>query len=279
MISNVQIGSAGRFGNQMFQFSVLLGVAERTGYDIKIPIENTQDNFTQFYDLAKQATEPVGMELRKPFDIPDSYFAPREEIFNTLKQRFQEQHFHFNNDIFAVPDNTDITGYFQSEKYFKDAEQKVREVFTFRPEIIAQAKAELAKVHDTLPKVSIHVRRGDYVANAANHTVTGLPYYMDAISKFFSDQSYRFIVFSDDPVWCQEHFEGGHVVTVNNSYVEMCMMSMCDHHIIANSSFSWWGAWLNPSPQKIVTAPAQWFGPNLKHHSIADLIPKEWFLL
>jgi hypothetical protein len=57
------------------------------------------------------------------------------------------------------------------------------------------------------------------------------------------------------------------------------MMSMCDHHIVTNSSFSWWGAWLNPNPQKIVTAPAQWFGPNLKRNSIADLIPKEWFLL
>lgn len=279
MISNTQIGSTGRFGNQMFQFSVLLGVSEHTGYEIKIPIENTQDDFTQFYDLAKQAAEPVGMELRKPFDIPDSYFAPREEIFNTLKHKYQEQHFHFNNDISGVPDNTDLAGYFQSEKYFKNAEQKVRKFFTFRPEIIAQAKEELAKVPSDAPRVSIHVRRGDYVANFANHTVTGLPYYMDAISKFFSDQPYRFVVFSDDPAWCQANFEGGHVVTVNNSYVEMCMMSMCDHHIVTNSSFSWWGAWLNPNPQKIVTAPAQWFGPNLKRNSIADLIPKEWFLL
>ena len=104
-----------------------------------------------------------------------------------------------------------------------------------------------------------------------------MEYYTEVINKFFSKEPYRFVVFSDDPEWCKEMFEGGYIVDINNSYVEMCMMSMCDHHIIANSSFSWWGAWLNSNPKKIVTAPSQWFGPNLRHNSVMDLLPREWF--
>lgn len=279
MISHVAMGNAGRFGNQMFQFAALIGIAEKTGYDVKIPIENTRDDAFAFYDLAKQKTQPVGMELRKPFDIPDSFFAPQNEVYEVIKQRYQEPHFHFNPAIFDIPDNIDISGYFQSEKYFIHAEDIVRDLFTFRSEIRQKAKEEFSKIKDDAPKVSIHVRRGDYIANSANHTVTGLNYYGEAISKFFYDQQYRFVVFSDDPDWCRGAFEGGHIVDINDSYTEMCMMSMCDHHIIANSSFSWWGAWLNPNPDKVVVAPSQWFGPNLRHNSIVDLIPDTWFLL
>ena len=276
MITHVSLGNAGRFGNQMFQLAALIGIAEKNGYDIKIPVENTGNPFT-FYDLSTQQAEPTGMELRNPFDIPDEYFAPFADISSVVDKRYQEPFFHFNNQTLDIPDNSDISGYFQSEKYFKHAEEKVRTIFTFRPEIQELAKQELAKVKNDAPRVSIHVRRGDYVANSANHTVTGMEYYTEVINKFFSKEPYRFVVFSDDPEWCKEMFEGGYIVDINNSYVEMCMMSMCDHHIIANSSFSWWGAWLNSNPKKIVTAPSQWFGPNLRHNSVMDLLPREWF--
>jgi hypothetical protein len=277
MISHVAIGNAGRFGNQMFQLAALVGIANKTGYDVKIPIENTSDTAFSFYDLAKQQSEPVRMELRGPFDIPDVFFAPQDEIFSTLKQRYKEPVFHYSPEVFNIPDNTDISGYFQSEKYFKHCEDEIRQLYTFRSEIKEAAVSELSRIQNDSPKVSIHVRRGDYLANSNNHTVTGLNYYGEAISKFFSDKSYNFVVFSDDPMWCRDAFEGGYIVDINDSYVEMCMMSMCDHHIIANSSFSWWGAWLNPNPNKVVTAPSQWFGPNLKHNALVDLLPKEWF--
>jgi len=279
MITNFKLGKSGRYGNQMFQFATLIGIAEKCGYEVKIPIENTNDNFDVFFDLAKQKAEPTGMELRKPFLIPDKYFVPTNEIVPHITHRYEEPFFNFNPGIFGISDNVDVNGYFQSEKYFKHAEQKVREVFTFRPEIRQQAELELAKVKDDALRVSIHVRRGDYVANSANHTVTGMEYYAEAISKFFSKEPYRFVVFSDDPEWCKQVFEGGYIVDINDSYVEMCMMSMCDHHIIANSSFSWWGAWLNPNPKKIVVAPSLWFGPNLRNNSLVDLLPQTWFWL
>ena len=214
MITHSRIGSMGRYGNQMFQVAALIGIGEKLGYEVKFPIENTKDDFAVFYDLAKQQSEPTGMELKKSFIIPDSYFAPIDEIGKFITQRYDEPFFHFNKGIVDIPDNTDIVGFFQSEKYFKHVEQKIRDVFTFRPEIRQQAEIELAKVKDDAPRVSIHVRRGDYVANSGNHTVTGMEYYAEAINKFFSKESYRFVVFSDDPEWCKEMFEGGHIVDI-----------------------------------------------------------------
>ena len=277
MITHMGMGNSGRFGNQIFQLATLIGIAQKNGYNIKIPIENTNDTFAVFYDLAKQQQEPTGMELRKPFLIPDSYFVSMADISSVVHKRYQEPFFHFNEAALNISDDTDIAGFFQSQKYFKHAESLVRDVLTFRPEIRLKAEQELAKVKNDVPRVSIHVRRGDYVANSANHTLLNMGYYADAINKFFSKEPYRFVVFSDDPTWCKEMFDGGYVVDINDSYTEMCMMSMCDHHIIANSSFSWWGAWLNPNPKKIVTAPSLWFGPNLRHNSIIDLLPDTWF--
>jgi hypothetical protein len=257
----------------------LVGIAEKTGYDVKIPIENTYDNFAKFFDLAKQKERPVSMELRKSFEIPDSYFSTGNEIAPHITHTYNEPFFHFNPEIFNMSDNTDMSGYFQSERYFKHCEQKIRDIFTFKPDIRARAAVELAKVDNDIPTVSIHVRRGDYVANSGNHTVTGLDFYGNCINEFFSDTPHQFVIFSDDTEWCKNAFDGGHVVEINDAYTEMCMMSMCNHHIIGNSTFSWWGAWLDPTPAKIVVAPSLWFGPNLRHNNIVDLIPENWFLL
>jgi hypothetical protein len=133
-----------------------------------------------------------------------------------------------------------------------------------------------------LPRIAIHVRRGDYVNNSANHTdLSRESYYLDAIHHLFSEQigNAQIVVFSDNPDWCESAFEGAHIMRTSSSYVDMCAMSMCNHYIIANSSFSWWGAWLNPSPNKIVTAPMLWFGPNLRHYSTKDILPEDWFFV
>ena len=108
MITHVGMGNSGRFGNQIFQLAALIGIAEKNGYQIKIPVENTTNPFT-FYDLAKQEASPTGMELRTPFLIPDEYFAPLAEIVEVVKQRYQEPFFHFNGATLDIPDNVDIS--------------------------------------------------------------------------------------------------------------------------------------------------------------------------
>ena len=280
MITFLELGRMGLFANQMFQLATLIGVSEKTGHELKIPIENTKYDFGEFYDLAKAKVKYIHMEMQECFEVPDSYFAPREEIVKNIKQQYKEPFFHFDKNIFDITDGTDINGFFQTEKYFKHAEDKVRSVFTFKPHIREKAKLELDKIREDVPLVSIHVRRGDYVFNSGNHTVTDVDFYGDAINKFFSDKPYQFVIFSDDTNWCKEMFDGGYVVDINDAWTEMCMMSMCDHHIIGNSTFSWWGAWLNPNPKKLVVAPSQWFGPNISgKNNIMDLLPQQWFFL
>jgi hypothetical protein len=280
MITFSELGRMGLFANQMFQLATLIGVSEKTGHELKLPRENTNHEFGQFYNLATGKTKHIYMEMQECFEVPDKYFAPRAEVMGNIQQQYKEPFFNFDKNIFDIPDGTDINGFFQSDKYFRDAESTVRSVFTFKPEIQERAKRELDKIRQDVPLVSIHVRRGDYVFNSGNHTVVDLDFYSDVIGKFFSDQPYQFVVFSDDVEWCKNAFEGGYVIDINDARTEMCMMSMCDHHIIGNSTFSWWGAWLNPNPQKIVVAPSQWFGPNIAgKNNIMDVLPQTWFFL
>lgn len=280
MITFSELGRMGLFANQMFQLATLIGVSEKTGYELKIPIENTNHDFGQFFDLAKNRTKYIHMEMQECFEVPETYFTSREEVMKNVKHQYKEPFFNFDKNIFDIQDGTDINGFFQTDKYFRHAESKVREVFTFKKEIREKAQTEIDKIRDGVPLVSIHVRRGDYVFNSGNHTVIDLDFYSDAITKFFSDKPYQFVIFSDDTTWCKEAFDGGYVVDINDARTEMCMMSMCDHHIIGNSTFSWWGAWLNPNPKKIVVAPSQWFGPNIAgKNNIMDVLPQTWFFL
>lgn len=285
MITNLQIGSAGRLGNQMFQLAALVGVWKKTRYPIQIPTENTKLGFGNAADLTTGGRIIYACELLDAFGPPTinsgpditKLFTPRDEI--NPEYEYTERSFEFHPDVFGSPDNTTFKGYFQSEKYFIHAEQTVRNLFRFRDEIREEARRNLELVENDAPRVAIHVRRSDYIGNSQNHVVQELEYYQDAITKFFSHEPYRFVVFTDDPEWCETAFEGGHIVKTGNSHVDLCMMSMCDHNIIANSSFSWWGAWLNANPKKLVVAPSQWFGPNLRHHNTVDLIPDSWYII
>ena len=131
--------------------------------------------------------------------------------------------------------------------------------------------------------IALHVRRGDYIKNAENHFNLPRAYYEAALSKF--DANRNVIVFSDDPVWC--HDEGTFVddrfiISENeDNRVDLCLMSLCDDFIIANSSYSWWGAWLSTNKDKTVIAPAQWFGKTgyTKDHNTKDLIPNDWTII
>ena len=127
--------------------------------------------------------------------------------------------------------------------------------------------------------IALHVRRTDYVTNSANHPPCTLDYYKKALSHF--DAHRNVIVFSDDPAWCneQELFSGEHFMISENddNRVDLCLMSLCDDFIIANSTFSWWGAWLSANKDKKVIAPVQWFGTGYtKDHNTSDLIPDGW---
>jgi len=249
MITYSALGNNGRLGNQSFQYALLLGVQAKLDRNIVLP-------------------ETIGnIQLFQCFDIKGCHFFNERDIFSPC--RFEERQFHFDKKVFRTEDHTDFKGYFQTEKYFEHCRDKVRETFVFKEEIKDRANQwiESYKQHNL---VSLHVRRTDYIHLPNHHPLCTLDYYKTAIAEF---PDAHFIIFSDDIEWCKENLqiENATFADTGSDYVDLCVMSMCNHHIIANSSYSWWGAWLNPSETKRVIAPKIWFGPAYFHYKIEDL--------
>lgn len=196
-----------------------------------------------------------------------------------------EPHFHYWPGINDLPKDCYLSGYWQSERYFSDFAAQIRVDFAFRQPLVGQ-NAELASQINGVNSVSLHVRRGDYASNpktTATHGLCSLDYYRAAIS-YVAERKHQphFFIFSDDIDWVRNNLEVGFpcVYVQHNSgtssYYDMRLMSMCKHHIIANSSFSWWGAWLNPSAEKIVVGPKNWFA---NQTDTKDLFPSGWVAL
>ena len=174
------------------------------------------------------------------------------------------------------PDWVSIQGFFQSEKYFKNIEDEIRSDFEFKDEIIKPCK-EMISQSDVSP-IALHIRRTDYIKNP-NHTALGLDYYQKALEQFDDEPV---LIFSDDPEWCnqQELFSSDRFLIAegNSNYVDLCLMTLCSGHIIANSSFSWWGAWLATNNK--VVSPSGWFAESDNEHiDTKDLIPETWTVI
>lgn len=240
-------GRYGRLGNMMFQYASTLGIARKNNMS---PICNI--SATPLFD--------------KCFTL-----GGVTDGIVTNTQTVSENHFSFDSTLFDLQwrgsDHYDLIGYCQSEKYWKHCEDEIRQNFTFSDEVRGVAS-------DMLPEgvlVSVHVRRGDYTAISDYHTNLAKEYYDDAMSMF---PDYIPVFFSDDIKWCMDTFSSvksavfmdhgsrinldPRVTSDGSAYVDMCCMSMCNAHIIANSSMSWWGAYLGRGK---TVAPKTWFGP------------------
>jgi len=243
MHSYSRLGTNGRLGNQMFQYAALYGLGFLRGREVGIPV--------------------TGHDLYRAF--PSLSATPLETV--TAEQLYREPKFEFNEGIWLCPDNTDIDGYFQSEQYFYHCTDRIREEFRFASGIDRLATEFLKQANpDDNPICSIHMRRGDYLQKADYHTVLGSEYYNAALSMVQQQiENVKFLAFSDDVEWVKTILPPEILVVdtsennENSPIIDMCIMSKCHVHVIANSSFSWWGAWLSGS--KAVIAPQQWFGP------------------
>lgn len=264
MISFNHLGNLGRLGNQMFQYAALLGVAYKHDYDYCLPprsVVATVDPNCINSDIT----------LFECFDISESLFKITD--FPTLKQTGHG----LDKKIFEnCPDEINLYGYFQTEKYFSHIEEKIRKEFTFVGQIKQPTEEMFYNHFGDTEVISLHIRRGDYVKNP-NHPVQSLEYYEKALGMF--DDNLPVFVFSDDIEWCKEQklFDDDRFIFSedNNTGVDLCLQSLCKYHIIANSSFSWWGAWLSDSEK--VIAPKRWFGPPLSEkNNTKDLLPDSW---
>ncbi len=250
MIGFNHLGRLGRFGNQMFQYAALRGIAANNNVNFCFPYwkESINDglgnmNKTELFDCFKM--ESVSQLNIQGID-PDRPFAPEES-------------FKFNEKLFnECPDWVSLYGFFQTEKYFKNVEDIIRKDFIFKEEILGPCDDMMQGVLEGGRVVGLHIRRQDYLTNP-NHQFVGLDYYKRALSKFPSD--IQVLVFSDDSKWCHEQSlfnDDRFMISENDSgYVDMCLMTMCTDFIIGNSSFSWWAAWLGNRGK--VIAPKNWF--------------------
>ena len=266
MIGFNALGRMGRLANQMFQYASLKGIAKNVGADIIIP----------YYKDA--VDDGIGNKLRSELFDTFNIDVNVGLLNNGNAPVVQERFFHFDEELFNLcPDHVSLHGFFQSEKYFKHIENEIRQDFGFNVNLLNPCKDMVDSVENP---IALHIRRTDYVSNSENHHNLSLKYYDDALSHFESDRNV--IVFSDDPTWCQEQklFSDDRFLISENTdnRVDLCLMSLCNDFIIANSSYSWWGAWLSANKDKKVIAPVDWFGKTgyTKDHDTKDLIPNEW---
>lgn len=260
MIGFNALGQMGRLGNQMFQFAALKGISHNNGYQYCFPPTKNKNEWTDH-----QLFNPFKLGSISPLNI---------QFIDSKRPIVMDESFHFNEILFnQCPDWISLQGFFQSEKYFKNVRNELLKDFEFRDEILEPAKKTISYWKKP---ISLHIRRTDYITNP-NHTCLSMSYYENALTEF--DESSDVIIFSDDPQWCMEQklFKSDRfmISETQNNYMDMCLMTLCSGHIIANSSFSWWGAWLSSS-QKVV-APSSWFrGSNNEHLDTKDIIPESW---
>ena len=253
VISFTQLGNYGRLGNQIFQYAAVKSISIQKKYEFKLP--------------------PTQMSIKS--------LNVRCGILNKkLNKIYKEKHFHYDHSVFMVSDDTDFSGYFQSWKYFDSIKDILEDEFSvdlFRYEK-AKRKIEacLYSNDKNIGVVSVHVRRGDYMKLPEHHPFCGIKYYNKAMSEFRALGRYMFYICSDDIGWCKDNIKGNDVVySENDALTDLAIMNLSDHNIIANSSLSWWGAWLNKNPNKIVLYPSVWFGPKCPQDWY-DLIPSGW---
>ncbi len=268
MITFKSIGHYGRLGNQMFQYAALLGISDKVGSDAGIDVNNAKISVT--------VNNLVGPERLELLDVFPHMSKFRDSTSFFPDHSVEQKNFEYTPDFYDIPDNTDLRGYFQSEKYFTHIEDQIREEFRFGPDVMGMAMHHIqAATEDGLfPSTVMHVRRGDYTQIPDCHPLCPRSYYMQAYEDFCEG---KIIVVSDDIGWVKENWElpDAYYVEDTSQAIDMCIISLCDHCIIANSTFSWWGAWLNTKGGSVV-APATWFGPLYAHYNINDLYPEGW---
>ena len=261
MITFNNLGNLGRLANQMFQYASLKGIATNKGFDFCIPPE---ENFGTTDPLVRD--DPLN--LYKCFNIIE-----KVKIGMYPTHMLPERMHTFDQDLFDnCPDNIDLFGYYQSPKYFQHIEDDIREDFTFTKELNDTCDDVISTLKSD-DVISLHIRRTDYVSNP-NHPLQPLEYYETALQKLPESPV---IIFSDDPEWCdkQKIFDDERFATSYNAPdLDLCLMSKCKYHIIANSSFSWWGAWLAKSEK--VFAPKNWFAASCKDKSVEDMKFGDW---
>lgn len=287
----IVVEMAGGLGNQLFQYAAGRRLALKRGVDLALELSWFAKFSERAFELPffrvafRLASRRESRALRGwKRTLPDRILSRALGRPDLLEPPgyYAERSFRFDPRVLSLPAPCYLHGYWQSPRYFDDvAEVLRRELTPASP--LGDGARRLGERIRAVDAVSLHVRRGDYLASAAasrTHGVCSLRYYQDSVAAI-SERVSRpvFFVFTDSPRWVQEHlripFETVQVADHGaTGPEELWLMSLCRHHVIANSSFSWWGAWLDPRPDALVVAPGRWFETDA--HDTSDLLPQGW---
>lgn len=277
----------GGLGNQMFQYACGRALALKNQTNLKADL--SWFDSVKIIDTSRQyklgvfntVIQKAANKETRPFQFQNLLF----KLGLHRKSYVREKFFQFDEEVLNQKDGIYLDGHWQSEKYFLDFKDTIRNDFNLRYPMDREAADVHGKIKQTPVSCAIHVRRGDYVSDFKTniyHGVCSLDYYKKAVGYIKSNfGEIGFFVFSDDIQWAKDNFNFGETVFVELSdkeglkdQQELILMSRCQHQIIANSSFSWWGAWLNQNPQKIVVVPQKW--SNNPMMSTKDLLLESW---
>lgn len=295
---------SGGLGNQLFQYAIGRALAINNNTDLLFDdffytsVYNSElqrtcllEKFHTKYTIANQ-NDINNILSKKNLLRAFKRHILRKKIPYYLENCIEEKEMYFDSNMFKCNKNVYINGYWPNQEYFLHIRDVLLKEIKLRPEYISNDCSLLQKkINSTSNSISIHIRRGDYLLthNGTNQLfgICSLDYYNNAISYITQYiQNPKFFVFTDDVQWVIDNFECSFPWEIISSpklhdYEELEIMSLCKHNIIANSTFSWWGAWLNQNPEKIIIAPKKWYSNKdfqyFYEHS--DFVPKSWIRL
>ena len=299
MIGYDRLGTNGRFGNQLFQYAALRGIAAHHGYEFCIPPDDhhTYANYGMHHPFKLPHLKHQGF-VNKNNSPQAMYSYESLKQLNASTKNVKESVYYLDKDLFNnFEDDTNLDGFCQTEKYFKHIEDEIREDFAFKDDILEPCNEFISTFENIL---FLHVRRGDNVGREEYYRMMTFDYYERAL-KHFDDDAYV-LVCSDDPEWCaeQDFFADDRFLvntdvprydhlclegdgTHKNScvpYTDLCLMSLCNGAILSSSTLGWWGAWLQKGRTNSIIVPEHWYGPTLeKVNDCRDLYPEEWTVL
>jgi hypothetical protein len=282
------------FGNQLFQYATGKSLARRLGTELLLDVSSYETDRLRSYQLGKlniSARVAGRFRCRWENQMRRKTFAPVRWPLRLAGSRLVSRHVSdrqqgFDGRLAKMDGNIFLTGYWQSERYFADIRDVLLKEFTFKEEPDDANREMLARI-SAANAVCVHVRRGDFVTTdigQRRHGVCGMDYYQAAFRWLQSRFSgLEFFIFSDDPEWVAAHFPRDGLTTIvahnagRDDAEDLRLMMHCRHFIVANSTFSWWAAWLGQAPDKIIIAPQRWYVSD--ELSEKDLVPESWIRL
>lgn len=258
----VTVSLMGGLGNQMFQIAAAYSYGKKWNLNAKFDLKNC---YTPLQGNPSIKYADNFFEKLEKFEHNEQVFG-KTYRYNENNEKYKEIPFFDGNII--------LQGYFQNQKYFLGLDEDVKNIFSFSEESNSKVIEFLSKLDKDKPNTSIHIRRGDYLKFPSIHPILDLSYYKEAIKHFNNS---NFIIVSDDISWCKENFKDDNIFysPFTNEIDDLNLLKNCNNNIIANSTFSWWGAFLNKNENKKVISPKIWFGKDGPVYG-EDIVIDKW---